>query len=759
MKSVAKTSTVKTSSIQAKNEEIQQRRGGKRKRNRVKKNGPKGTGVKGQTSTNLNRAKNASSDPILATSLPVTPLTLTSAIETVTGWGLGVISYAFQRGFPAFAPDPNYLYWAWVYIGTVIQASMQDGVLKTQTVPQFMKDILDAVSPTHRKIGNGYIAYNWSITFDTATQSYLYDLKPTGVPRHWNAGIVDTTFVNNLWHNIAVPAAYTEAGGLAAWSSLLEFYSTIGQGKLATLVPANGPGRFRLDTSAFSVITKELGNSGSNTGGYGKVVSSEVPIDNPLFACFTGLASGQISDPSRYPSYNVNTSGDTTMVGGMQASDFNALIFSSRIAPIFKNVDFLQFVEVLALWYTEMAQVAVADGLDGQYLVSDSDYYTLQMTLQEFMFLVRNIMMNTFEDTQFFVQNNYPTDSFNNNNPFLPFVSGQGTYPVPVTGMKLPQLFVENLRALTYVTQKSRNPITYLPVLGMYKNDALNWQDYFYMLPNSEAKHYIFTDPSLSVKIVKTVPVKGAQSREEVSYGVETVISVVDGSTGSAFVAINSPFGLETLTDLWNNKLNALTPFCDSLTTLGKDAGITVLRVLTVTDVHFENIQGHPSMPANHKVVKRVIPERLIVGVDSLTSVSPYIMRNVLATTVFNNPLANPWEIIMQYWNHPDVQLMLTGQQNEIITAQKWAAITREYSNLTFTSGDDQYSLYQRHLEYARMMIRYRNGEETMATILLKELEKTGRGGILSSLVGGIVKAIAPGSAKVVDTIASFVPF
>lgn len=356
----------------------------------------------------------------------------------------------------------------------------------------------------------------------------------------------------------------------------------------------------------------------------------------------------------------------------------------------------------------------------------------------------------------------YPADSFNNPNPFLPFVCGVGTCAVDVPGMSLPQLLVENLRSLTYITQKGENPITFIPVLGKYALFELDWENYTYTKLGNETVYHIFTDPTTAVKQTKYVTEKGSGNVTRVEgYGAEQVISLVDGSTGSNYVAINSPYAMQQLVDMWNNKVNQIKTFTDTLTMLGTDAGIKVLRMVNTTAVHFQNQEGHPSLPKGKKFQKRDLPVRMVInqGFNCETTPSPYEEVLVYAQTFFDNPLAQAWQLFQHFWVSSQIELRFSGQGNEILTVQKWQAMNRQYINISYTAGMDQFNMFQKHLEYAQCMIKWRDGEQSFQNTFLMNAEvKYGRGGILSSLVAGLVSTISPGAGKVASTIAGFIP-
>jgi len=213
---------------------------------------------------------------------------------------------------------------------------------------------------------------------------------------------------------------------------------------------------------------------------------------------------------------------------------------------------------------------------------------------------------------------------------------------------------------------------------------------------------------------------------------------------------------------LHNAFVSKISPFVNTLTNLGTDGGLIALRMVTTTQIHFENVQGHPSIPKNHKFVDwSHLPDRLTVkfGSGVGTNSSTYRDRVLAAWNFFNPPMGQGFGMIQNLWIGPDAQLWLNGQVNEIVTETKVSAYCREPNIITYTSGNDQSSFYDKHLAYALSMIRSRNGEISMQDKLLIEFEKEGRGGILSSLVGGLITAVAPGSKKVVDTLAGFIPF
>jgi hypothetical protein len=564
-------------------------------------------------------------------------------------------------------------------------------------------------------------------------------------------------------HVIDPPSAYTEALGERAWTILLQFLLNVEKNDNMRLVAYMGgkDTKFMKDASAFAVCKQVIGTSGSTNGGYCKNIQSETPPVYPLFAQFAANGANTLEDPYRTPAYSVMSAGDPCFLAGMLASNFNEKVEHGRLAPVFKSFDFHRFVDVIATWMAKVCQTAFDDFQvrTGPW-VTDTSYLTCTLTFQEFKILMRNLLMNVFQDSQFMVQNNLPGDSLNVTNNFLPFVSGQGTCPVEATNAQFPAFFIENLRSATIRSQKSENPFSVIPVLGLYELDELNGDDYFYTsnLEPSLGPINVFADPPEVLRKNKTT---GKEER----VSAETTLSMVDGSFGGGYATLNSPFALNLYASNWNDWVNKVKTFTSSLTTLGKDGGIAGLQISTFTDLTFTNVtlpngKPHPSMiPTKHHVIKRDIPERL--NRRTLAINNFYSDRLVEATTCSQAPIANVYQLVQSLWIKGEMPLYGTGNLNEKLSVPKWQSISREYNAIKYTPGDENFSLRQQHDQYASCMVKTRDGEENMAVCLVKELEKQGRGGIFASVLGGIGKIAvnvlsAPG---VIDGITGALPF
>jgi hypothetical protein len=698
----------------------------------------------------------------LQTVVPCENITANSLLVTVQACAVGIISYALQRGFGQQVIDPSGAFFAYVYLVNMMTSAMRNATPTVQFVPKFLKKILDSIKPKRVGIGAGSVGYVWTTDFDPLSTSYIYNMAPSAAPRDWNIGNVGATTVNGLLHVIDPPTAYNEVLGERAWTILLQFLENIHGGGDTRLVNYMGgkDSKYLHDGSAFAVGDQNIGTSGSTNGGYAVNRQSEVPILHPLFAVFASNSANTLQDPYRCPAYSVMGSGDACSLGATLASGFNEKLDRGRLAPIIKDLDFHRFCDVIGRWMAKVAQTAYDDvQVFSGVWQRDTTYLTCGLTFQEFKILMRNLLMNNFQDSQLIVQNNLPGDSLNVVNNFLPFVSGQGTCPVEATNMQLPAFFIENLRSCTARSQNAENPFTILPSLGIYELDQLDGDDYFYtsITEPTQGPIGVFTTPTLKEVIDE-------KTKKPVKVSAETTISMVDGSFGGGYAALNSPYALNVYVNAWNDWVDKVKPFTSDLTTLGRDGGIAGLQVIPFTQLTFQNqlLNGkpHPSMiPTKHHVVTHDIPARL--QKNTLAIGNYYADRLVETVTCSQAPIANVFQTVQSLWILPEMSLYGTGNLNEKLSVSKWQSIAREYNAIKYTPGDDNFSLQQQHDQYAATMVKARNGQDNMAVSLVKDMELKGRGGIFASVLGGLGKVAvnvlaAPG---VIDGITGMIPF
>jgi len=714
--------------------------------------------------------KNDSSieNPSITYEVPLTAQALSEGMYAV-------VCFAVSRGWQQSAGLPDYVYWAFVYGTKILIAYATNTTVQSPEVPKWLNIIGNAIMPkTSVQFGSGKAAYIFSLDDPTAEPAPIVDLGPLVFNRQGTLYIPNITGVpgpvNNLFFTMIPPGAYTDDGGKKAWASLCQFLQNVHSHKsdprtaMHKMVASNLTDKYTYEASAYANTSQTPGGGGANTGGIGTQVSNEVPIRVPLLAAFKVSSSTLGSDPARYPIFTRTSSGDVLCAFGQMVHILSPFQVQRKAYPYFKCVDFLEFGEVVGYWAQALAKKYVTDP---QNIAVGSDPVTLAqpicpLTLQEMLLCLRSVFMNLLKDTQFMTQGLYPIlPSSMNDNQFVAFVAGTGTGPLPgVTDMLLPLSIVENMRALTgRVNMGGKggkfNPQFWAPVLGQYLLDYLD-EDQFTFTNFDESDVSVFTPAAGSV--VKKIEI-GKDGKPVRIFAAETPIGLIDGKSGVDFIAINDPGSLNTLIERWNQWVINLSSFSMTLNSVGTDAGINALCTVTTTN-HWDDIENPPSVDKK-KSLEPKVPRLGRFGNVSDDDLSPYNTRSLLSVTSHDVFFAASWETIQQHWVKPINHSFTGGNLQTFSNFNRIRALFREPHTLTIVENDLTGSTLQNlHLKFAELMVKARNSEPNAHERFLLEMDKTGRGGILSSLVASLAGPIlGPDGAAIAKGIAGMLPF
>jgi len=723
---------------------------------------------------------NMTTNNVTPISNPSIALTLDTTVEVVQGMALSIVTFALQKNFAAQVPQPDFVYWTYVYLAQLFQNCLQDVVPQITEVPYWLKLLMDVLAPTTVTKATGSVSFNWNFPYVASTSQWTFDEQPSGNPRKWNCGNVTTTTVNTVLHEIVSPAAYNDADGKLAFLNFIKFVQESNMmGKVnekwyQMVNPTATKTPYLNDPSVFAFIEQIIGNSGTLNGAYSKRVGSEVPIPTPLAAFVAKLQTGEVLDSTRTPSYTAYSAGDSVFFSGITVGGLGTNLMNTKRQLAFKPLDFFEFIDIMGQYMNEIGRLAVLDYQTKQVLEAtpnpDPGFLTLDLTFQEWCLMWENALKVAFARTGYATQCVYPTDTLNNSDPFLPFVIGQGTYPSACDMPYVPETIAENIRQLTYRISPGSNPMGWFPVLGQYASTVLDPNQYGYYVGESFYPYFL-TPVSQVISMRKNERINDAQKRLELSkkfphlrlsFDAEQALSYIDGSDGTSYVAINGPFAMNTYANVWNEWTKLATPFTEPLTTFSVDAGVPLLSLVDKTRITYLNIPGtskfpNHTMPPNHKTVVRDLPDRFkkhMIGLeDGKTNKNPYCEILWEAATSFQPLLEQTWQLIQSVMWMPSVRLFFNGKSNENMTLQKWQGFATEMQSQTFTQGDDQQTLYQMHRAFAVLLTKARNGDTTMAQQLLKKIEESGHGGILSTLVGGLIGVISPEIGKIISLI------
>jgi hypothetical protein len=376
--------------------------------------------------------------------------------------------------------------------------------------------------------------------------------------------------------------------------------------------------------------------------------------------------------------------------------------------------------------------------------------------------------MDAMKDTQAGVQGLYPfIPTSGIDNQFVPFTASAGTCFLQSVPFDLPLLLVENIRAFTYreVHRTATDKEFFIPVLGQNFSDVLNPSNYTYtykdVTTGVETTYPSFTVPTAAEIRTQVWDVKSQAMKEMLVP--EVVISYVDGSaSGGIAVAINNPQTLTMLAGTWDMwlKQKTLSTYSMTLTPFSAEKGINILCAVNMTR-HWvtsgggvkEGIVARGQGSIRHHASTRFETKR-----HQAVLASPYLNRLAVADTAQSTPLTQPYTEVLSLWELPLIENEFAGPNDDTLVG-RWQALMSEPYLLNSSSGFDGNSLADLHFRYAQHMVKSRNAPPGALENFLVEAAAQGRGGLLASLIGGAVKAFAPGASSIVDTIASFVPF
>lgn len=334
--------------------------------------------------------------------------------------------------------------------------------------------------------------------------------------------------------------------------------------------------------------------------------------------------------------------------------------------------------------------------------------------------------------------------------------------------MHLPMPLIENIRALVtrHVGPTETNCQYWVPVLGQYALTALRDTDYSITFPADSTggpaeSQSVFKSGLLfrTVAEVKTdtKPRAGSLSTTTATTLLaETPISLIDGSCTPGIAAINDPQRLKVLCSLWNDWLtgSGIQTYSVGCGTLGTEKGISLLASVPMTR-HFVRLSAE-HIAARQKQMTDV---RLETPHAKRMMASPFSFLSAVADTSHGVILAAAYEQILSTWILPINEIEFSGEDpfNSTLLV-RWQGIMGEGNLSPLTSGTDGQLISTMNATYAAKMTKGRTTEKSDWSQLFETMAASGRGGILSSMVAGLVGNFVPGLSGIANTIANALP-
>jgi len=689
------------------------------------------------------------------------------SVTSVAGLCIAYISYAMQSGYMAETINQNNPYYAFNYVLNILLTYMQGTQPQVTTLPIWLLRLCHAVSPKTVPMLQGLASYAWDFTPNTTPTSGT-TVGPTSFEYVWNPWLPGSTASGTDGFPVCQdPGAYSVEAGAEAWSELTQFMKSKGTlGKIHEIVPLNTETGYEMDASAFCVNFSNTGGGQNATGGFGTTVSLEVPIFNPIFGSLYTPLYNQPAAENRYPVWDTAFSGDTVWTGGYLSGIGAADQIGYKRAARFHFVDFNEFLDTIAQWLTQLITSYVNDP-EFSLTVGTAPQLSCPLSLQEVALLLRNVMMQAFKESQPSVQSLYPAlPSSGTDNQFVAFLAASNTCFLGATPMQLPQGFVENIRALVMRCVESgnatgspangtRQPLWFVPVLGIFNGDLLNQADYYvdFDLGDEGQTAQTFTNQTFMYENI--LAKDGTTTKKSLT---NDVIGFVDGydSFQNAYIQINDPMRLNQLAEIWNTWLNSWpSMYSSQLTMLGTEGGINVLTSVSMTR-YWTPLDGTNRL---RKVVrtKKYFDSRL--QKKKFLTNTIYSERLASTTTSQSVVLSAPWEQIQSTWILPVMQMNTTGPGQRFTFFTRIQGLTGEPFSVPTSNGDDGLELSFLHGQFAARMVKGRSAQTTDWDKFFAECAALGRGGILSGLAAAFLGSVAgPTVGAIASAVADVLP-
>jgi len=627
-----------------------------------------------------------------------------------------------------------------------------------QTVPYCMLSLARGLMSKKVPCGNGVVSYTLAVSdYVQAPTNREIGYAPFGF--NWNIGTPDTsTLVNLIWPtlNNTVPG-YTDTLGAQAFQRLCQIMTDDDPTGACRMVDVKSPTSLDSDVSCFAYSRPSfevigLSTEGPTNGGCYYPLNLEVPIFRPQFSAINS-APFVPGTQGRYGNLHANACGDGTTLGAGQASWFKEQKWKMQRPPKLHFIDFNEFGDVVAKWVAAMQQAFLNDpanaGVNPSTLVCN-------LTLQEMLLLLRNVLMTAFKETQASFHACYPVvPADQNDNVFVPFIVGTNTCYLTSTPMSLPIPLIENIRALVYrfICRGGTDWEFFCPVLGQFSQEFLSENDYTFK-PAAGEPILSFT-PRADVALQK---VRGEKGEDKFIPLIETTIGLVDGNSSLGYVCINDPNALEKTLARWEDwlKLSNVTQNSVGLAPLGTESGISVLCSVNLTRFLGNPLITHDKVAADKR--------RALIGIidlrekrKELNHSKSSIYTNVEAQqdSAQSKILQVAYEEVLSTWILPQVRFRVDNLN--AITPIRWQAISSEVFSSLLTNGTEGEKLDDMHAAYAQKMIRAKLGQPTTWEAMFAEMARQGRGGIISGIIGKFADAIIPGAGGLVQQVGNVI--
>jgi hypothetical protein len=485
------------------------------------------------------------------------------------------------------------------------------------------------------------------------------------------------------------------------------------------------------DVSAYQASYPEWGGSQvASNGGLATSQLSEVVLQNPVLAKFTGYQEGPVWRGFQHMFKNAGT---PCFLGPRISTMRDPREISCKHSPIFKFYNFDHYFCQLS--YTLAKAMELSNSQNATTPVAQCP-----LTPWEAQLLLRQSMINKFSNV--YAQDLLQTGS--NTLGMVPFVTANNGVSIvnqDFTEPLYPRMFAESIRAISLriikLRGRNKSHVTFVPILARHPTVPQMGQ-FQYQVGSSFLNLY---------------------EENRTSVDVDLIDMSVPNTTPTQYITPNVTQITELVTS-WNAWIRSLSPYLSALTSLGSEAGIAVLdtvyctqhltvyppvpQIVTSPAVQVPTMQRKSSKEIfrGEKLERKKLGEPRPapqtggefysdVGLESITSLNPIL-----------KPLLKYFAVMVK----PSYTATIANIQESNVTFQQVLQIEpftlpqSLYSQ--FNNISTKATLSSQFLAAATYDVRQLLSAPSEMEIDFDELQKKGDGGFFTSLAGNLGQAL-----------------
>jgi len=725
----------------------------------------------------LRGANSKGADLIPPVENPSIPIVVETQADIFLGIIIGAVSQALYRGWSINTPDDNYPFWALIYQSEALVEFARGAEPLTGNVPYWFNTVIQAIIKTGINFGNGHLTYNFNVPTDV-TNSYLIPIGPPPFKHEYNLGIKTSATVNGLWPVIVAPSAYTLENGARATQNMWLFLEQQFKGSafepMHKMVPFNQSNGLTNDVSAYAFFENGPGGGFQESGAWFKKLFCESYINAPRFSVFAPVGANPPTNRS-FPQLRCG-SGDSISLGSSLVAELKKSQVMSTVQVRYQYLDCLEFIDTYAKAICGAQKQRVNTAAFNENMFSNSGYFEdniqCPLTLLEFSLLMRASMM-LYYASNMNGQGTYPRlATSQTDNEFVVYSTSIGTAPVPTGNMMMfPLALMANIMACKGRTlyPNSKNPMQYRTLLGQYDKDRLLTENY--------VVEYVFEENQISKNCFAVDPL-------------ELDVSLIDGSYGNGYVAINETEALLRLAETFNAWIIGMGDHFRNVGSLDNDNGSPAFSVCGMT-MHVGAVGREQEALGKKKLIdgdrdehiqrtvdeysRKVYEERYGKGKDAEVPqprhVPPgmekgfgetlYTLRSVFAVTSAYVTFDSVWSTLQQFFIFPINFVPATPQGPADNTGfNRVAGFLLQGNQLDVGTGSVVFStLNERHMNFANWMFKTKFAMETTQQAALLQLEKEFKMGILGKVASIVTSKVGHAAVDSASEVINALPF